>query len=63
MNNYYISAEELKEIIPTMGIKSCRKIIKDIRKEMEEQNYIIPTGKVKLALRSMVFEKLGIKGR
>lgn len=60
MNNYYMSAEDIKILIPTMSIKNCRKLINDIREEMKANNYFVPTGKTKLALTKLVKEKLGI---
>lgn len=54
----YMSAEDLKVIIPTMGIKARSKFIQDIRKQMEEENYYIPAGRTKLALTKLIKERL-----
>lgn len=60
LNQDYISAKELKVIIPYLGIESCRKIILETREEMESE-YYVPPGKTKVALTWLVKKKLGIK--
>jgi len=56
----YISANELKKLIPEMSIGECRIIINQVREDMKQKGYYVPNGKTKLALRKLVNEKLGI---
>lgn len=41
----YISASDLKIIIPTLGKNKCIEYIKDLRQEMENKNYFVPKTK------------------
>lgn len=41
----YISAADLKIIIPTLGKNKCIEYIKDLRQEMENKNYFVPKTK------------------
>lgn len=56
----YISARDLKILIPSLGINKCIKYIGDIQAEMEKQGYFIPQTKEKLALTKLVRKKFGI---
>lgn len=55
----YMSAFDLKELMPTVGIDKCRQYINDIRQEMKENNYLVPESKTKLALTKLVKKKFG----
>lgn len=56
----YMSAKDLKILIPDLGINKCVKYIGDVQKEMEEKGYFIPQTKTKLALTKLVRKKFGI---
>lgn len=58
--NKYISAEELTQITG-LKTRTCLKIINQVRETMKEKHYFIPNEKTKYALRTLVFEYLGIK--
>lgn len=60
LNQTYLSATDLKILIPTLGINKCVKYIKEIRTEMEEKGYFIPETKPYLALTKLVKKKFGI---
>lgn len=60
LNKTYMSAKDLKELMPEIGLDTCRKYILEIRKEMEEKGYLVPEGKTKLALTKLVVKKLGL---
>ena len=56
----YISARDLKIIIPNLGINKCVEYIKEIRKEMEEKGYLVPQTKEYIALTKLVRRKFGL---
>ena len=55
----YMSANDLKVIIPSLSITTCVEYIKMVQEDMKEQNYFIPTGKTYLALTKLVRKKFG----
>ncbi len=55
----YISAKDLKILIPSLGIHKCLKYIKMIQEEMKNKNYFIPETKEYLALTKLVRKKFG----
>lgn len=57
--NTYISAKELQELT-SISYQSALEIIKEVRKEMKEKGYLIPRGKELIAIKKLVFERLGI---
>ena len=57
----YISAKELRALIPQMSIKTARSIITECRQEMEQRNEFLIQGKTKIAPTDMVLKKLNIK--
>ena len=57
--NTYISAKELQELTG-ISYQSALEIIKEVRKEMEKKNYLIPKGKTKIAIKNLVLKRLGI---
>lgn len=59
LNQKYMSADDLKKIMPTMGIDRCRKYIKEIQNEMEEKGYFIPKTTPRLALTKLIKKKFG----
>ena len=60
LNQIYLTPQDLKELIPTYGIEKCRDLINDVRQEMEEKNFFVPTSKPKLALTKLVKKKIGL---
>ena len=38
LNQDYITPQDLKIIMPTLGINNCIEIIREIRNDMKEQN-------------------------
>ncbi len=59
LNQLYISAEDLRILIPTMGKVKAIQTINDIQKEMKEKGYLVPETKVHLALTKLVRKKYG----
>ena len=57
----YIDAEDLRIIIPSIGINQARRYIKDIQGVMESDGCYIPKTKTKLVLTSYVKKYFGIK--
>ena len=57
--NTYISAKELQKLTG-ISYRSALEIINEVRKEMEKKSYLIPKGKTKIALKNLVFKRLGI---
>lgn len=53
----YMNPQDLKVVIPSMSLKECRKIIDELRTEMEFEGYFVPQGKVKIALTTFVDRK------
>lgn len=60
LKKVYLSPKDLKELMPTVGIDTCRKYIAEVRKEMLDKGYLVPEGKTKLALTKLVVKKLGL---
>lgn len=57
--NTYITAKELQELT-NISYQSALEIIKEVRKEMERKGYLIPKGKTMIALKNLVYKRLGI---
>ena len=60
-DNPYISAKELKMLIPQISIKTARNIITECREELALKNEYLIQGKTKIAPTEMVLKKLHIK--
>jgi hypothetical protein len=60
LEQIYISPQDLKILVPSLGIDACRKFIDEARKEMQEKNYFVPQTKPKLALTKIVKKMIGI---
>jgi len=60
LNQPYITAKDLKILIPNLGINKCVEYIKMIQEEMKEKNYFVPQTKQYLALTKLVRKKFGI---
>lgn len=61
LNQMYMSANDLKMIMPELGIKTCRKYIDETRIEMASKGYCVPEGKTKLALTKELKKRFGWK--
>lgn len=59
--NTYISAKELQQEL-SISYQSALKIIKEVRKEMEKHGYLLPKGKELIAIKKLVYKRLGIEG-
>lgn len=59
LDQLYMCADDLKILLPSPSIQQCRNYITEVRKEMEEKKYIVPTGKPYLALTKLVRKKFG----
>lgn len=60
LSQLYITATDLKILMPTVGINECRKKIKDYRSDMEAKNYYVPPAHPLVALTKLVKKDLGI---
>lgn len=60
LDQSYITAQDLKLLIPELGINKCVDYIKQIRVEMEAKGYFVPRGRQLLALTKLVRKKFGI---
>jgi len=60
LNQLYISPQDLKKLVPSLGIEVCRKFIDEARQEMAEKKYFVPQSKPKIALTKIVRKKIGI---
>jgi len=56
----YISAKDLKILIPNLGVNKCTKYIKMFQDEMREKKLFIPETKEYLALTKIARKRLGI---
>lgn len=61
LNQDYITPQDLKIIMPTLGINNCIEIIREIRNDMKEQNLFVPNSKPLLALTRVAKKKLGLR--
>ena len=60
LNQDYLTANDLKELVPTLGKEYCLQIIDLVRAEMEKKGYFVPKTKPRIALTKMVKKKLGL---
>ncbi len=60
LNQDYLTANDLRQLIPTMGLGNCLNIIDEVRAEMEKKGYFVPKTKPRIALTKMVKKKLGL---
>lgn len=56
----YISPQDLKLLMPTVGMENCRQMIALIREEMQEKGFFVPQTTPRLALTKLVRKKFGI---
>ena len=60
LNQIYITANDLKVLIPTMGINACRDFIKKVANEAREEGLYVPSGKIAVAPTNRIKKVLGI---
>ena len=60
LNQDYLTANDLRLLIPTMGLGTCLNIIDEVRAEMAEKGYFVPKTKPRIALTRLVKKKLGL---
>ena len=60
LNQSYITARDLMEIIPKLSYKRALKYIEDFRIEMKDKGYFVPEGRTKVALTKLVKKKFGL---
>lgn len=61
LNSEYMSAKELRVLMPQKGLDNCRRIIVQVRDIMESKKQYCPEGKPLIALTSEVKKFLGIR--
>ena len=59
LDQLYLSADDLKILIPGITYATALKYIKEVREEMKSKNIFLPTSKTKLALTKLVRKKFG----
>jgi hypothetical protein len=59
LDQTYLSAKDLKVIMPHIGLNKCRKYIEETIEEMKEKKLYVPEGKTKIALTKMLRKKFG----
>ena len=60
LNQDYMSAKDLKILIPSLGINKCVEYIKMVQEDMKNKNYFIPETKEYLALTKLIRKRFGI---
>lgn len=60
LEQLYVSSQDLKILMPTLGNQNCLNIIKEIREEMEMKHLYVPKSKPLLAQTKLVRKKFGI---
>ena len=60
LDQLYISPQDLKILIPAMGIRNCTNVIKKLREEMEMKKMFVPKSRPLLAQTKLVRKRLGI---
>lgn len=61
LNQYYINAKELKELVPSLGINKCREIIKYARELMKRDGCYEINTKPLIALTDYVCKILKLR--
>ena len=59
LDQTYLSAKDLKVIMPHIGLNKCRKYIEETIEEMKDKKLYVPEGKTKIALTKMLRKKFG----
>lgn len=56
----YITAQEMRQIIPNLSYPRALSYIDELRDEMKEKKYFVPEGRTKVALTKLFKKKFGI---
>ena len=56
----YMTPQDLKILIPYLGINKCIQYMKELRQEMEEKGYFVPQTKSYIVLTKLVRKKFGL---
>lgn len=60
LKQLYVSPQDLKILIPSMGIQNCTNVIKELREEMEMKKMFVPKSKPLLAQTKLLIKKFGL---
>lgn len=60
LEQVYVTPQDIKMLIPTLGILRCRELIDETRIEMHNKKFFVPNTKPKIALTKLVIKKLGM---
>ena len=60
LEQVYLSPQDIKKLVPSLGIDLCRQFIDQARAEMSEKGYFVPESKPKIALTKIVKKMMGI---
>lgn len=60
LKQLYISPQDLKILIPSMGIQNCTNVIKELREEMKMKKMFVPKSKPLLAQTKLLIKKFGL---
>lgn len=61
LEQLYISPQDLKILVPTLGKNYCVKVVKEIREEMKAKKIFVPQSKPLLAQTNLIKKRFGIK--
>ena len=61
LNQDYLSAKDIKKLVPEWGVNSIAKFVTQVQEDMKERKLFIPQSKSKLVLTRLVMQKLGLK--
>ena len=59
LNQVYLSADDLKKLMPSISHCNALKHIKEVRDEMVSKGYYLPSSRTKLALTKLVRKRFG----
>lgn len=59
LKQLYVTANDLMTLIPELKYQRALGYINEVREEMKEKNYFLPTTQKKLALTKLVKKKFG----
>lgn len=60
LKQQYVTASDLRIIIPKLGYTKALSYIEDMREEMQQKGYFVPNGKTKVALTKLFKKKFGL---
>ena len=60
LNQIYITSNDLKLLVPTLGKGRCIEIVKELRNEMEKEGMYVPKTKPLLASVKMLRKKFKV---